>query len=259
MLVPLWIAAVARSRSMLWMTASTRFASAGPPPRRIVVRPMCDCEPTPAARCWSPQLRSPRSGSPSGSRQVRRPPPTHADRHHRRSPASVRWWHRVRLRSLCRVIRRHDSRRWRWRPGCRSIRGTTGAPICRRKGRSHPRLSSSCSSTTPRVEQRRARSASRHPLQPTRVSRPDRRSAGPTSATTSSSARTVRSGRVALARSPARWSPTRTGGNQGYAQLICLIGNFMTDAPTAAAQESLTRLTLFLADRYSIDTDTARR
>jgi hypothetical protein len=46
-----------------------------------------------------------------------------------------------------------------------------------------------------------------------------------------------------------------TGGNQGHAQLICLVGNFMTSAPTAAAQESLMRLMLFLADRYSIDTD----
>jgi hypothetical protein len=46
-----------------------------------------------------------------------------------------------------------------------------------------------------------------------------------------------------------------TGGNQGHAQLICLVGNFMTSAPTAAAQESLMCLMLFLADRYSIDTD----
>ena len=50
-----------------------------------------------------------------------------------------------------------------------------------------------------------------------------------------------------------------TGGNQGFAQLICLIGNFMTVAPTPAAQESLMRLTIFLADRYGIDTDPAPR
>lgn len=45
-----------------------------------------------------------------------------------------------------------------------------------------------------------------------------------------------------------------TGGNQGYAQLVCMIGDFTTQAPTAAAQESLQRTLLFLADRYSIDT-----
>jgi hypothetical protein len=46
-----------------------------------------------------------------------------------------------------------------------------------------------------------------------------------------------------------------TGGNQGFAQLVCLIGNFVGEAPTAAAQESLMRLLIFLADRYEINTD----
>ncbi len=46
-----------------------------------------------------------------------------------------------------------------------------------------------------------------------------------------------------------------TGGNQGYAQLVCLIGDFTSRAPTPAAQESLARTLLFLADRYGIDTD----
>jgi len=46
-----------------------------------------------------------------------------------------------------------------------------------------------------------------------------------------------------------------TGGNQGYAQLVCMIGNFTDHAPTPAAQESLARTLLFLADRYDIDTD----
>lgn len=46
-----------------------------------------------------------------------------------------------------------------------------------------------------------------------------------------------------------------TGGNQGFAQLICLIGNFVSEVPTTAAQESLMRLLIFLADRYQIDTD----
>lgn len=46
-----------------------------------------------------------------------------------------------------------------------------------------------------------------------------------------------------------------TGGNQGYAQLVCLIGDFDRQAPTAAAQESLMRMLIFLADRYDVDTD----
>jgi hypothetical protein len=46
-----------------------------------------------------------------------------------------------------------------------------------------------------------------------------------------------------------------TGGNQGFAQLVCLIGNFVGEAPTAAAQDSLMRLLIFLADRYEINTD----
>ncbi len=48
-----------------------------------------------------------------------------------------------------------------------------------------------------------------------------------------------------------------TGGNQGFAQLVCLIGDFTAQAPTPAAQESLMRLLIFLADRYRIDTDPA--
>jgi hypothetical protein len=46
-----------------------------------------------------------------------------------------------------------------------------------------------------------------------------------------------------------------TGGNQGFAQLVCLIGDFTAAAPTPAAQDSLMRTLLFLADRYRIDTD----
>ena len=48
-----------------------------------------------------------------------------------------------------------------------------------------------------------------------------------------------------------------TGGNQGFAQLVCLIGDFTAQAPTPAAQESLMRMLIFLADRYRIDTDPA--
>ena len=46
-----------------------------------------------------------------------------------------------------------------------------------------------------------------------------------------------------------------TGGNQGFGQLVCLIGNFVDQPPTLAAQDSLARLLLFLADRYDVDTD----
>ena len=46
-----------------------------------------------------------------------------------------------------------------------------------------------------------------------------------------------------------------TGGNQGFAQLVCLIGNFVDQPPTVAAQDSLARMLLFLADRYDIDTE----
>lgn len=48
-----------------------------------------------------------------------------------------------------------------------------------------------------------------------------------------------------------------TGGNQGYAQLVCLIGDFEGRAPTVAAQDSLMRMLIFLADRYGVDTDPA--
>ena len=45
-----------------------------------------------------------------------------------------------------------------------------------------------------------------------------------------------------------------TGGSQGFAQLVCLVGNFTTVLPTAAQQTSLVRTLAWLADRYSIDT-----
>lgn len=46
-----------------------------------------------------------------------------------------------------------------------------------------------------------------------------------------------------------------TGGNQGSAQLVCLIGDFRFQSPTPAAQESLMRTLIYLADRYGVDTD----
>ena len=44
-----------------------------------------------------------------------------------------------------------------------------------------------------------------------------------------------------------------TGGSQGFAQLICLLGDFTSQLPTEAAQASLVNLLAWLADRYSID------
>jgi N-acetylmuramoyl-L-alanine amidase len=44
-----------------------------------------------------------------------------------------------------------------------------------------------------------------------------------------------------------------TGGSQGFAQLICLIGDFTTQLPTAAAMTSLVNVLAWLSDRYFID------
>jgi len=45
-----------------------------------------------------------------------------------------------------------------------------------------------------------------------------------------------------------------TGGSQGFAQLVCLIGDFSVAEPTAAMTTSLTKVLAWLADRYGIDT-----
>lgn len=45
-----------------------------------------------------------------------------------------------------------------------------------------------------------------------------------------------------------------TGGSQGFAQLVCLIGNFMQVDPTPAMQQSLVRVLAWLAERYALDT-----
>lgn len=45
-----------------------------------------------------------------------------------------------------------------------------------------------------------------------------------------------------------------TGGNQGFSQLVCLLGNFETTAPTIAAQDSLVRLLAHLAVDYDLST-----
>ncbi len=43
-----------------------------------------------------------------------------------------------------------------------------------------------------------------------------------------------------------------TGGNQGFAQLVCLIGDFGRSAPTPAAQQSLVRVLAWLRWRYRL-------
>ena len=57
--------------------------------------------------------------------------------------------------------------------------------------------------------------------------------------------------------SRARWPSggrRRDGlGSQGFAQLICLIGDFTSQLPTPAAQASLVKVLAWLADRYDID------
>lgn len=45
-----------------------------------------------------------------------------------------------------------------------------------------------------------------------------------------------------------------TGGSQGFAQLVCLIGNFTSVLPTVAQRASLVRTLAWLADRHSLDT-----
>ncbi len=45
-----------------------------------------------------------------------------------------------------------------------------------------------------------------------------------------------------------------TGGNQGYSQLVCLLGNHVDVPPTAAAQASLTRTLAWLAGRFALNT-----
>ena len=45
-----------------------------------------------------------------------------------------------------------------------------------------------------------------------------------------------------------------TGGNQGFAQLVCLLGDFTAQNPTEAALASLNATLAWLADRYGLDT-----
>lgn len=45
-----------------------------------------------------------------------------------------------------------------------------------------------------------------------------------------------------------------TGGSQGFAQLVCLLGDFTNQNPTAAALASLNGTLAWLADTYGVDT-----
>lgn len=45
-----------------------------------------------------------------------------------------------------------------------------------------------------------------------------------------------------------------TGGNQGFTQLVCIIGDYNTAQPTQASLDSLVQLLAWLAERYGIST-----
>jgi hypothetical protein len=45
-----------------------------------------------------------------------------------------------------------------------------------------------------------------------------------------------------------------SGGNQGYSQLVCLIGDYSATAPSKAQEETVVRILSALADRHSITT-----
>ena len=63
---------------------------------------------------------------------------------------------------------------------------------------------------------------------------------------------TVWEGRAGSMAGPVQASAT--GGNQGYAQLVCLLGDFSQVPPTAAMQQSLVRLLAHLSVRYDLST-----
>ena len=44
-----------------------------------------------------------------------------------------------------------------------------------------------------------------------------------------------------------------TGGSQGFAQLVCMLGDFTSQLPTDAAQASLVKVLAWLSGRYAID------
>ncbi len=66
-----------------------------------------------------------------------------------------------------------------------------------------------------------------------------------------------RDGDVYEGRAGALAGPIRadaTGGSQGWAQLVCMLGDFTHQMPTPAAQAALVKVLAWLADRYRIDT-----
>lgn len=63
---------------------------------------------------------------------------------------------------------------------------------------------------------------------------------------------TIYEGRTGSVDGPVRGSAT--GGNQGYSQLCCFVGNFEVEAPPAPALASMYSLLAWLADRYRVDT-----
>ena len=46
-----------------------------------------------------------------------------------------------------------------------------------------------------------------------------------------------------------------TGGSQGFAQLVCLLGNFDVDQPTQPIVESCASVLVWLAGRYKVSVD----
>jgi hypothetical protein len=63
---------------------------------------------------------------------------------------------------------------------------------------------------------------------------------------------TIYEGRTGSVDGPLRGSAT--GGNQGYSQLCCFIGDFTAAPPPAPALASMYSLLAWLADRYDVDT-----
>lgn len=63
---------------------------------------------------------------------------------------------------------------------------------------------------------------------------------------------TIYEGRTGSIDGPVRGSAT--GGNQGYSQLCCFLGDFEATPPSAPALESMYSLLAWLADRYQVDT-----
>ncbi len=48
--------------------------------------------------------------------------------------------------------------------------------------------------------------------------------------------------------------PSATGGNQGFSQLVCLLGDFTDELPTDLAMNSLVATLSWLAERHGVDT-----